>query len=156
MRIVNTYNVLKALHVLAAVTWVGGAITINILGSRIAATNDGAGLAAFARETAWVGNFVYLPASVMVLLFGVLAVLEGDWSFGDAWVSIGLLGVLVTALTGSLFFGPESKRIARLVESQGVEHPEVRDRTTRILRMGRVDLVVLLVVVVVMVLKPGT
>ncbi len=152
---VNTYNVLKTLHVLAVVLWVGGAITINILGSRVVATNDGARMAAYGRDSAWIGTFVYLPASVMVLLFGVLAVLEGDWSFGDAWVSIGLLGVLVTALTGSLFFGPESKRIAALAESRGPDDPEVARRTARILRVGRVDLTILLLVVVVMVLKPG-
>ena len=152
----DLYGVLKTVHVLAAVTWVGGSITMNLLGTRIATTNDGQRMAVFGRDAAWVGNVVYLPASVVVLVFGVLAVLEGDWSFGDPWVSIGLAGVLVTALTGSLFFGPELKRIAALAESEGPDDTQVMQRTARLVRLGRVDLVVLLVVVVVMVLKPGS
>ncbi len=39
----DTYSVLKAVHVLAAVTWVGGALTTNLLGNRIAALAEGAG-----------------------------------------------------------------------------------------------------------------
>ena len=152
----DLYAVLKTVHVLAAVTWVGGSLTTNLLGTRIAGANDGPRMAAFSRDAAWVGNVVYLPASIVVLVFGVLAVLEGDWSFGDPWVGIGLAGILVTALTGSLFFGPELKRIAALAESRGPDDAEVVQRTARLLRLGRVDLVVLLLVVVDMVLKPGS
>ncbi len=79
----DPYAIFKTIHVLAAVTWVGGSLTTNLLGSRIASTDDGQRVAAFGRDAARMGNFVYLPASVVVLVFGVLAVLEGNWSFGD-------------------------------------------------------------------------
>ncbi len=50
----DTYSALKAVHVLAAVTWVGGALTTNLLGSPVAATGDGPRLAAFGRDAAGI------------------------------------------------------------------------------------------------------
>jgi uncharacterized membrane protein len=150
----KTYNVLKTIHVLAAVIWVGGNLTTNIWGTRIVNSNDGPRMAGFARDAAWTGERIYLPASIIVLVFGVLGVINGYPNFSDAWVGIGLTGIIITALTGSMFFGPELKRIAALAESRGPADPELKQRTTRLVTMARVDLVILVLVVVVMVLKP--
>ncbi len=149
------YSLLKTIHILAVVVWVGGGVTTNILGSRIRRSNDTARLVAFARDSEWVGQRVYLPASVTVLVFGVLAVLEGNWSFGDPWVGIGFAGIIITALTGSLFFGPETRRIRELAESRGGDDAEVRRRLDRLITIGRVDILILVLVIFDMVFKPG-
>ena len=155
LSVVDGYTVLKLFHVLAAVVWVGGAVTANIYATRVVATKDGAQMIRSARETEWIGTHVYLPASLLVLLFGVLAVINGDIGFGHAWVILGLVGIAATATTGSTFLGPELKRIATLAEQRGAEDPEVVRRVTRVVRVARIDLVVLILVVVDMVLKPG-
>jgi len=47
---VNAYTILKLIHVLAAVIWVGGAVTVNIIGTRAIRSGEGAHTA-FARDT---------------------------------------------------------------------------------------------------------
>jgi uncharacterized membrane protein len=152
---VTYYNVLKTIHVLAVVIWVGGAVTLNLLGTRLIRTQDGPRMLAFAGDAEWVGQRVYMPASIVVLVAGVLAVIEGPWSFGDPWVSIGFVGVIVTALTGSLFFGPELGRISQIGQSRGVDDPDMQQRITRLVPLLRIDLVILLLIIVDMVIKPG-
>ena len=153
---VNGYSILKTLHVLAAIVWVGGTITANILGTRVARSNDGVALARFGRDTEWMGTHVYLPSSFLVLVFGVITVINGHLGFGHAWILFGIAGIVVTALTGSLFLGPELKRIAGLVDTRGPDDPDVIERTKRLISIARVDLVVLILVVIDMVVKPGS
>ena len=155
LAIVDGYTVLKTLHVLAAIVWVGGAITVNIVGTRVVASGDGAQLTRFGRDAEWLGTRVYRPSALLVLLFGVLAVLRSHLGFGHAWVIFGLVGIVITAVTGSAFLGPELKRIADIGEHRGVDDPEVARRTSRLIGVARIDLVVLLLVVIDMVLKPG-
>ena len=113
----DSYEILKAVHVLAAVVWVGGAITVNNLGTKMRGAGDPARLAAFARDTEWLGQRIYLPSSLIVLAFGIFAVIDGDIGFSTLWVVIGIIGIVITALTGSLFLGPEAARIAGLANS---------------------------------------
>ncbi len=149
------YNFLKTIHVLAVVIWVGGAVTLNLLGTRLVRAQEGPRMLAFADDSQWVGQRVYMPASIVVLVTGVLAVIEGPWSFADPWVSIGFLGVIVTALTGSLLFGPELGRISQAGQSRGVDDADVQRRITRLVPLLRIDLVILLLIVADMVIKPG-
>jgi uncharacterized membrane protein len=152
---VDAYSILKTLHILAAIVWVGGVLTVNILGTRVVASKDGVALARFGRDTAWVGTHVYAPSSLLVLLSGILTVIKGHYGFGHGWIIFGIAGVVLTGLTGSLFFGPELKRIAALTETQGPNDPEVIERTSRLIRIGRIDLIILVLVVIDMVVKPG-
>jgi uncharacterized membrane protein len=102
-----------------------------------------------------MGTRIYMPASLTVLLFGILAALEANYSFASAWLILGFVGIALTALTGSLYLSPELKRIATIAEQRGFDDPEGRKRLTRLVSIARIDLVVLLLVVVDMVLKPG-
>ncbi len=151
----DAYTGLKFVHVLAAIVWVGGAASANVLGTRISRSNDGERLAVFGRDTEWLGTHVYLPASLTVLIFGILTALKGHYSFGQAWLIIGIVGIVLTAITGSGYLGPELKRIAGLIETKGANDPEAIARSKRLIVISRVDLVVLLIVIFAMVTKPG-
>jgi uncharacterized membrane protein len=152
---IDAYTGLKFVHVLAAIVWVGGAVTVNILGTRLSGSSDGERLALFGRDTEWLGTHIYLPASLTVLVFGILTALKGHYSFAQAWLIIGIVGIVLTAITGSAFLGPELKRIAGLVEAKGVNDPQVIARLKRLIVVSRIDLLVLLIVIFAMVTKPG-
>jgi uncharacterized membrane protein len=152
---VSGYTILKTFHVLFAVTWVGGAIAINVLGTRAARSNDGPRIATFAGEAEWLGTHLYLPSSLMVLLFGILTVLNGHIGFTRLWVILGLAGIGATIITGSTVLGPTSKRISEIIGARGGDDPEAKRLIKRVLAVGRVDLTVLLLVIVDMVIKPG-
>jgi uncharacterized membrane protein len=153
--VVDGYTILKTFHVLFAILWIGGAITVNIFATRAIRSADGPRIAMFAKETAWVGQRVFFPSSVLVLLFGIFAVLNRHLGFTDTWILLGLIGIGLTIVTGSTFLGPESRRIGELIDARGGDDPEVKRRLSRVVAVARIDLVVLLLVVVDMVLKPG-
>ena len=146
------YDVLKTVHVLAVVIWVGGGFTQNVIGTRAVRSGDGRRMAAFGRDAAWMGTAVYMPASIIVLVFGVWATIDGNWSFGDWWISAGFLGIIVTAITGAAVLGPEAKRLGALVEQRGPEDAEVKRRVNRLVAIARIDLVVLVAVIAIMVI----
>jgi len=152
---VSAYTIFKAIHVLASVVWVGGGVTINLLGARVVRCSEAVRRIGFIRDIDWMGKYVYLPASLLVLLFGIVAALEGHLAFRSAWLLLGIVGIALTALTGMLFFLPEGRRILVIGRQRGVNDPEIHQRLRRLLRVARVDLIVLLLVVVDMVLKPG-
>jgi Predicted integral membrane protein (DUF2269) len=141
------------LHVLGAVTWVGGNIALNIVGTRLIAASPGAPTLAFTRQIEWVGTRVFTPASVLVLLAGIVMTID-VWSFEELWILIGLAGFLYSFINGAFFLGPLSAKTAGLMEERGTEDPEVLGNIRRLFVLGRIELVVLLIVVMAMTLKP--
>ena len=152
----TTYELLKTIHVLFAVIWVGGAATTQILATRLSKANEPGRMAAFAKEIEFVGTRVFMPASVIVLAAGIWMVAISGWNFTDLWIVLGLVGIAFSATVGATFLGPESGRIGRLIEAKGPEDTEVTARLNRIFLVSRVELVVLLLIVINMVVKPGS
>ena len=150
-------EILKAIHVLAAVIWVGGAAASQFYAIRIQKANDPARLAGFGKDAEWVGMHIFFPASIVVLALGIWITIRVDYyAFGDAWILIGLGGILFSALVGSLFLGPESGRIAKLLEAEGPESPAFQQRMSRLYLVSRIELAVLIIVVLDMVVRPGS
>jgi uncharacterized membrane protein len=150
------YNLLKFLHVTGAVAWVGSSFAAQVLVTRMLKANDAPRLAAFAKDIGWMGKRILAPISGAVALLGIVIVIYApQWSFGDTWILIGIAGFIATAITGSVFLGPESERLGTLVDESGPDSPGVRTRIARILMISRIDLVVLVVVIADMVFKPG-
>ena len=151
----SSYELLLFVHVLAAVVWVGGALSLQVLAIRAERSADGGRVANFATEAEWVGSRVFLPSSIVLLLAGIGLTLEGDWGFTTPWVLLGLIAYGLSALTGSLFLGPESGRIGKMIADVGPQDPDVLARIKRIFLVSRIELVVLLFIVFDMTVKPG-
>jgi uncharacterized membrane protein len=152
----STYEIFLAVHILAAVVWVGGAFVIQVLAFRILREAVPERMAAFAKDTEWVGMRFFLPASLTLLVFGFLLVNEAGWSLSDAWLIFALIVIAASIVTGAGFLGPEAGRLGKAIEQQGPASPEVRERLSRILLISRIELIFLIAVVVDMVAKPGS
>jgi uncharacterized membrane protein len=150
-----SYDLLLFVHVLAAVVWVGGAVSLQVLAIRAERSGDGTRVASFATEAEWIGGRVFLPASLVLLLAGIGLTLEGDWGFTTPWVLLGLVAFGLSALTGSLFVGPESGRIGALITDLGPNDPVVAARIKRVFLVSRIELAVLILIVLDMTVKPG-
>ena len=148
------YVILKSLHVLAAVTWVGGAIGQNVMATRLRKTAEGPAMSSFAREAEWIGMHVFMPSSIVLLALGIWMVATSGWNFTDLWVELGILGIVATVVTGAAVIGPTSKKIGELIQEKGPADPGVGAQIDKLLKVARVDLVVLILVVVDMVAKP--
>jgi len=150
------YELFLWLHVLMVVVWVGGAIMIQAFALRVIAAKDAGRMAGFARDVEFIGMRLFTPASLLLLLTGIGLVLNGDWDWGEPFVSIGLLVWLLSFLTGILYLGPEGGRIAKAIEASGPTSPEAQRRIGNILRYSRIEIGLLLVVIFMMVVKLGT
>jgi uncharacterized membrane protein len=151
----DVYEVLKYLHIVAAIIWLGGAAMLNVMGTMIIRKGDPQELQSFGARIEWFGTRYFTPFSVFVLIFGVAMVAESEvWKFSDAWIVIGLLGIASTIATGAGFLGPASGRLAKAMAG-GASTAEIRPQVNRILMVARVDLLVLFLVVADMVFRPG-
>jgi uncharacterized membrane protein len=151
----STYELLLFGHLIFAMTWLGGDVMIQLfyLRARAAGPQE---LPHFTKTVEWIGMRVLNPAALLVVIFGVLLVLEVDgYEFSQFWISAALGMFLLSFITGALFLGPESGRLARLMEERGPEDQEVQRRTARILMVSRIELVLLVLIVLDMVVKPG-
>lgn len=150
----DTYELLKTIHVLAAVIWVGGAAATQVYAIRASRSDEPGRIALFARDAEWIGTRIFLPMSLILVAtgFGIIADVDYDY---EAWIVIGLAAWAASALTGAAFLGPESGRIAGAIDRDGPESPEAQRRIKRIFVISRIELLILLLIVVDMVVKPG-
>jgi uncharacterized membrane protein len=147
-------HVFKSLHVVAAVIWVGGAFMIQAFAFRILRTNDARRMAEFAKDSEVIGMRVFIPATWVLFLAAIGMMVNLDLSWGQNWIVLGLISWALSFVVGAAFLGPESGRIAKIVESEGPESPAAQARIRRILLVSRLEFVILLTVVVNMVVKP--
>jgi uncharacterized membrane protein len=153
---VEGYDWLLLGHIVSAIAWVGGAITMQLVGARLFRAENAEAVAAFSRTAEWIGPRLYMPASLSVLGFGIALVAVSDaWSIGDLWIILGLVGIAVSAIGGAVFFGPQSKRIGEAIRTEGADGQHTRALIRRLFVVGRIDLMILLLIVADMVLKPG-
>jgi uncharacterized membrane protein len=148
------YEFLLFVHIASAAIWVGGGAMIQFFGLRVLASGDPNRLADFASNVEWVGSRFLTSASLVALLSGLGLVWESEfWGFGDDWIVIGLILFAITFLAGAGFFGPESGRIKKLIESEGADAAQARVK--RLLVLTRIDLMILLLLIFDMSVKPS-
>jgi len=151
---ITLYLTLKALHVLAAITWVGGAIMTQLFAIRTLRSGDPQRMALFASDVEFIGQRLFTSASLILLLLGIWMVIIGPWSFGMTWILFALIVFGGSFVLGAAFLGPESGRIGKLVEAEGASSPEVQRRIKRVFLVSRIELLFLVLVVFDMVIKP--
>jgi uncharacterized membrane protein len=152
----GSYQVYKALHVLAIVIWVGGDVTLTTLGIIFERRGDGPTLAALGKMGTWVGTRVYTPALFAAFAFGVALMEKGnfDW-WGVFWIDFALAGWLIAACVGVGFVGPELGRIDEAAQKFGPTSAEVGRRVKRLFMIFRFDTALLVLIVLDMVAKPS-
>jgi uncharacterized membrane protein len=148
------YSAFKAVHVIAAVIWIGGGALLMILGIAAERKRDPVELATVARQAAMVGEKLFAPAGVVVVAMGVAMMVNTNWGWGKFWVVAGLVGYAITFVTGVAVLSPRTKKIAALTAEKGPNDPETAAAITRVLQIVRIDIAMLLLVVVDMVVKP--
>lgn len=148
------YEVLVFLHIAFAIVWLGSGFLLQVLGFRADASRDVVRIQGLLDDADWAANRLFIPSSLAVLILGILATMEGPWTFGDLWIVLGLVGYAMTFVTGVAFISPQVRRIQAVMERDGGMSPPAMVEVRKLFLIGRVDLVVLFTVVAVMALKP--
>jgi uncharacterized membrane protein len=148
------YSAFKAIHVLAAMIWIGGGGLLVILGAIAVRKNDPVEMVTVARQAALVGQRLFAPAGGVVVVMGIAMMVNTNWGWGKFWIIAGLVGYAITAAIGSGVLGPLAEKIVATTEEKGPAHPETLALVKRILLIARLDILMLVLVVVDMVVKP--
>jgi uncharacterized membrane protein len=154
MLAIETYSWLEAVHVLAAVMWVGGAVMLTLLGLLTLAERDPVRMTQFARQVAFLGGRYFPPLSLMVVGFGFWMVEHADLGYDETWIRIGIAGWIASFVIGAGYLGPHASKLAKLLESRSPEDGEVQALIRRILLVARIDAVLLLFIVFDMAARP--
>ncbi|MEX2394595.1 MAG: DUF2269 family protein [Actinomycetota bacterium] len=149
----NATDILKFLHVLSAIVWVGGGFMLQVLLARSRKLGPDS-MNQFTQAAEWTSNRIFMPASFAALISGIATTVVGSYDWGAPWIGIGFAGFLVSAIIGMAVLGPTSKKLKELGPQRGPNDPVVTHLARRIDRAGKIDLVVLVAVVFVMVVKP--
>lgn len=148
------YALFKAVHVLFAVIWVGGGVSIMIHAIRAQTARDAEGIVTIAKQAAFMGEKVFAPVGLVTFLMGIAMMINSSWGWGHFWVLAGLVGYASTFIAGVAILAPLSKKIDAAASEKGATHPDTLALIDRIMLVGRFDVAVLLLVVVDMVTKP--
>lgn len=110
-----------------------------------------------------VNRHLALPALLFVLVTGIYQMSEGNWDWGEVWVSGSLTIVAIIAVLLFAYFIPADKRLQPMVEKEIAEagggEVKLSDEYLRAVRVegfvGTATGILLIVAVFLMVAKPG-
>lgn len=143
------------LHVLAAITWVGGAIAIQVFGILTKRAADPTKTAFFIGNVSWTVTRIFLPAAAVIFVSGVGLLETGFWDWDDEFVVVGLVLWAAVSLVAFGFLGRAMAQVGSLLETEGPS-PPLMLRIRNFVWTSRALLAALLVIVFVMTVKPGT
>src|SRR5438874_13793988 len=108
------YLILKFVHVLSVVTWVGSATALTTLTLRLVGAKDRAALVLFLPRADRYGRTMIGPSSVLVLLTGIAMVIVGRVGFQTLWIQAGFLGILLHFALGATVMRRNGLAVARI------------------------------------------
>ena len=136
--------------------WVGGGLTLIIIGIRARSSPRPAAIGEFAEFLPFVGLRVLMPAVVLVLVTGVWMVLNGaEWNFSQFWVLFALGLFALAFLIGAVYLSRVGIQMQRVATAAGGDASAAARLLNRWFVGYAVVLTVLLVALWDMVFKPG-
>jgi len=148
------YHLLLYVHIVCAVTWVGGAFVIQLLAVRAEGSTDIAEIPRLTRSVEAIGNRVFVPAATLLLLSGA-AMTVSSWSFGQTWIAVAVALWVVSAVAGAVYIAPRVKQAVQLFDAEGPDSPRARQLIGRMFLVSRIELASFAVILALMVFKPS-
>jgi uncharacterized membrane protein len=147
-------QLLLTVHILAAATWIGAALALQVIAGHMRPSTPDAVIDRFAIDAETIGKTLFAPAGVVLFSTGVILVAREHLRWTEAWILIGIGAVVVAGAVGGAFLIPEGRRLAELARTPGHDSAEIRDRARRRFLVARVDLFILILGLAAMVFRP--
>lgn len=150
----SRYEFLLFFHVVSVIVWLGAGTTLAltaVFAQRSGDPSEFRRLGAFGR---WLGPRVFAPAALGALVFGILLVVDGSWTFDPLWIRLGLAAFAVSLLVNVGLRFPTLRRLQRAAREAGPAAPEVARSGRQLGLLARLELAVLYLAVADMVAKP--
>lgn len=153
-KMLTWYGLLKVIHVLSVVVWIGAATAFTAITSFLLGARDRAALGGWLPYTARYGQRFAGPASLLVLLSGAAMVAVGRLGFQTLWVVWGFGGILAHFAYGVTVMRKRAMEFFPMVTSPAADQARVADAGRRLIVGNAIYLLLMTSVIVVMVLKP--
>jgi uncharacterized membrane protein len=153
----NLYDLVKVLHILAAIIGFGGMFIAGFYGAESARRSGREGLAV-AETTLKVTSLAPTMAVYTVPILGILLIFISDdaWKFSDAWISLSfLLYIAILVIAIAVHVPNIRKMIALRGGGEGVQTSEVEARARTAAILGGVLNLLWVAILFLMVFKPG-
>lgn len=148
---VTLRELLLVLHVAGAGIWLGANV-VQAVAPRLAAGQGPDTAAGWYRVAARLGNRLYVPASVLILVTGIFLVLRTDeYGLGTRFVTVGFAMIVVGAVLGIVVFERFSERAAEAILAG--DERGVRTYVCRLAGFGVLDTVLVLLTITAMVTR---
>ena len=151
---VNAYSVLKFLHVISVVVWLGGVVALSVLTWRLRGDRNRELLRTALPQLANYGQMMIGPSSGIVLLTGLAMVGMAKIGFGTFWVLWGFAGVVLHTFLGVVVIRRRTMKLAQLAGSKEADDATLAAASRGLWQAQLLYMLILASVVWAMVLKP--
>jgi uncharacterized membrane protein len=149
------FSMLKFVHIVAAIIWVGGVITLAILNARLASTRNGAAMAALSSVGGFIGQRVFGPAAGLTLLAGIATALNAGFAMNSVWIIWGFLVIVLSIGLNAAVIRPTAQQVGALAAAPDRNGAQIGALQRRLWMLTALNILLLLSAVWAMVAKPG-
>ena len=144
------YFILKTLHILGVIVWLGGMTSILVFYGWLARKDDREGLRRMLDLGAQFGQKIIGPAVGISLLAAIAMIVFYEVGF-PFWIWYGIAAMTASMTLGGGAIRKKTLRIVALLESGGDYRPDL----TALSRLAVINLAILASAVAIMVMKPS-
>ena len=144
-------ELLLIFHIAGAGVWLGANVLQAVV-PRMVANHGTAAVAGWYRVAAKLGNRVYVPASLLILVTGIFLVLQIDaYGFGTRFVTVGFAMIVIGAVLGVVVFERSSTVAADAIEAG--DAGLIKRTVAKLAGFGALDTLLLLLTIAAMVTR---
>jgi Predicted integral membrane protein (DUF2269) len=139
---ITKYDFSVFLHISAVVVGFGSAFSESVM-FPVAMKMSARHLPFIHRMQLTLNQFFVLPAVVIVAATGIYQMSEGNWDYGDFWVSATITILVLVALINVFFFIPTDRKLLPIIENAladaGDRELGLNDLPPTYQRLGRLE-----------------
>jgi uncharacterized membrane protein len=149
----TVYNLFKFLHIVGAIVWIGGVVTVSIITARAAREKDPTVLAAMARQMRFNGMAVIGPAAGLTLIAGIVMIAVSGLG-APLWVIWGFAAIIVSVALGATLLRRGNEELREVAATAEPGDPRLSAAQRRLTTLNTINVLLLLSAVGAMVFKP--
>jgi hypothetical protein len=151
---IDAYNILKFLHVVSVIVWVGGATAVSVLTWRLRGEGNREILKGLFPQLMNFGQKIIAPTAGIVLLTGLAMVGIGRIGFSTFWVLWGFAGIVLHTFMGAVIIRKRTMKLGQLSAANTGDQAALVAASRSLWQAQLLYLLILASVVWAMVLKP--
>jgi uncharacterized membrane protein len=148
------YNILKFVHIVSIIVWIGGLTMLFLLNRRVARTGKPELVRALGEQGGALSMILFMPAVVLTLITGIGMVQVGRLGFSQTWILWGIIGTVVSFIVGGVLTGGTARKLGQQLARGEIDAAGAAAVQRRIMVFVIVNLLVLFSIVWAMVTKP--